>query len=352
MIAPQEPASREPADPTTAALRAELRRLAQGYTATQLIYAAAKLGLADRLADGPATGEELAAQTGAVPDRLTRVLRGLATLGIVNHGDDDRFSLTLLGEGLRSDVPGSLQTYALITGDEWYPAWGDLMYTIMTGEPAFERVFDASMFEYYRSQPEASERFNERMVTATTESARSVAQSYDFSGFQRIVDVGGGRGVLLATLLQEYPHLTGAVFELPHVVAEAEDFLREAGVADRCDVIGGDFFVSVPEGADGYLLSMILHDWEDDDALRILERCRDAMSPGSRLLMLETLLPERVEGPHYAVDLDLLMMVLLGGRERTESQYRALIEQAGLGFVGVIPTNSSRGASLIEAIKR
>jgi hypothetical protein len=351
MTEPNEPGLSEAADPEAAARRAELRRLTQGYTATQLIYAAAKLGLPDLLAEGPASGELLAQRIGVVPDRLTRVLRGLATLGIVAHDDDDRFSLTPLGEGLRRDAPGSMQTFALLSGEERYAAWGQLMHTIMTGEPAFERVFDMPMFTFYQSHPDASSRFNERMVLVTTENARAVAQAYDFSCFEHIVDIGGGRGVLLATVLRAYPSLRGTVFDLPHLVEEAGAFLAQAGVDGRSNVEEGDFFVSVTAGADCYLLSMIIHDWDDEDALRILTRCCEAMHSGSRLLLLEVLSPERVKGPDYRVDLDLLMMVLLDGRERTESQYRALIERAGLTYLGVIPINSSSGATLIEAMK-
>lgn len=333
----------------TAEVRHRLRELLMAFTRSQLVFVAAQLGLADHLARGPLTAPELATLSGSHPDALHRLLRGLATIGVVTDEGDGTFALTPLGDALRADRPGSLRDIAVAAAEEWYPAWGELRATVQDGETAFVRVHGMPFFEWMQAHPAQAARFNRRMTLQSAETAAAVLAVYDARALRQVVDVGGGQGVFLATLLRALPTVRGLLFDLPHVVPEARAYLDEAGVGGRCEVIGGDFFTAVPAGADTYLLSQVLHDWDDAACLRILRHIREAMAPGGRVLAIEAVLPERVTGPSFAVDQDLLMMVLVGGRERTKAQYAALFAAAGLNLTQVIPTGSARDASVLEA---
>ncbi len=334
---------------TTRTDRIRLRDLLYGFTRTQILHTAVRFGLADHLAEGPLTPDELAARVGADPDALARVLRGLAAMGVVAELEDRRHALTPFGEGLLPSAEGSLHGLASLVGAEYHAAWGRLPDAVRDGRPGFDLAFGRPLFDHLGEHPEASDRFNRWMVAATGVTAAAVVAAYDFSPFSRVVDVGGGYGALLTAVLRAFPGPSGVLFDLPAVVAEARPHLAAAGVADRCDVIGGDFFESVPAGGDAYLLSQILHDWDDERCIRILTNIRRAMAPAGRVLAVEVVLPEKVTGPSFAVDQDLMMLVVTGGRERTEADYGRLFAKAGLALRRVIPTTSPRDARIIEA---
>ena len=325
-----------------------LLRMMTGYWISKALNVAAELGVADLLRDGPRSSDELAGACGAHPAALYRLLRALAGVGVFTELDGRRFALTPLAELLRSDVPGSMRALARMYGSEQYRAWDGLLESVRTGEPAFDRTFGASYFDYLGRNPDAGAVFNEAMTGWTTQVADAVVEAYDFTGVNTVVDVGGGHGLLLATILRAHPSMRGALFDLPHVVAGAGPLLEAAGVADRCVTVGGDFFASVPEGGDAYLLAQILHDWDDERCRPILENCRRAMRPDGRVLVVEQVLPPANE-PSLGKWLDLHMLVLLTGRERTEAEYGALLEAAELELTRVIPTSS--GAGIVEAVR-
>ncbi|MHB8577389.1 MAG: methyltransferase [Dehalococcoidia bacterium] len=315
------------------------------YGSAQVVHVAAQLGLADLLADGPRRIEELAAATSTHAPSLARLLRMLAALGIIAEDSDGRISLTAYGTPLRRGVPGSVRDRVLFLAGDWYwRSWGELLYSVRTGEPAFDHVFGTSNFAYWEREPEVGAIhdafFSETARTVTP----SLVAAYDYSRFGTIADIGGNEGPLLAAILMANPGLRGILFDLPHVVAGAPAVLAAAGVADRCMIVGGDFFTAVPAGADVYLLKYIIHDWDDERALSILRRCRAAMDVGATLLLIEQLLPERFETGKAAVPaarVDLLMLVLSpGGRERTVAQFRGLLAAAGFALQQVIPTGS------------
>lgn len=315
-----------------------LTQMINGYWVTQSLHVAARLGIADLLADGPKTVEALAQSSGAEPRSLYRLLRALASLGVFAETADGQFTLTPLAEPLRSDVPGSLRGVAIYSGDpEHYRAWGDLYYSVTSGDRAFDHVFGARVFDYMAGHPDVAQTFDRAMIGYTTEGARAVVANYDFSGLAHIVDVAGGQGTLLAEILKANPTARGTLFEMPHVIERAGAFLAAQGVGDRCTLTAGDFFQSVPEGGDAYLLKWIMHDWEDELAVAILRNCRRAMGPGARLLLAEAVIPPGND-PFFGKLMDLNMLVMTGGSERTEAEFRALLATAGFELTAVVPT--------------
>ena len=330
-------------DPTSPA--EELLQLISSYTSAQVVHVAAKLRLADLLAGGPRSVEDLAVATDTHAPSLARLVRALAALGIVAEAGDGRIALTALGYPLRSDTSDSIRDAVLFLVGEWaWRPWGDLLYSVRTGEPAFDRIFCMSNFEYWEHNPEAGAIYDAFFLTMARAANGPIIAAYDFSRFATVVDVGGSTGALLAQILRGHPTTRGVLFDLPHVVAGAEQVLAEAGVADRCAVIGGSFFDSVPPGGDAYLLKYIIHGWDDERAVAILRRCREAMASGSVLLLVEQVLPEHLEAGAAAqglARLDLQMLVLTpGGRERTEQEFRSLLWGAGFDLQKVIPTAS------------
>lgn len=326
----------------------QLSRMLQGYRYSQLIYVAAKLGIADLLKDGPKHSDELAGSVGAEAQALKRFLRGLVRLGVVVEGQDGRFALTSLGVYLRAGVPGSLYEVAILIGEVLYPAWGDLLHTVRTGKTAFEYAFGMKLFQYLSQNPETGERFNNFMVSLTTDIAEAVVEAYNFLPFDRIVDVGGGYGVLISAILKANPHLAGILFDIPAVITDVGQHIEAAGLADRCEAIAGDCLVSVPDGGDVYLISQVLHVWDDEHCLRVLKNCRTAIKERGTLLVIEQVMPEPVDRSTGAVSMDLMMMMLTGGRERTENDYRTLFTSTGFQLARIIPTQTNR--SIIEAI--
>ena len=330
---------------------AELSRLVGGFRVSQAIHVVAELGVPDLLADGPKGVEALAAGVGADEGALFRVLRLLAGAGLFEEVAPRRFALTPLGAGLRDDVPGSLRPLArhlpAVPGSR---AWGELLHSVRTGEPGFARAHGMGSFDYYRAHPEAAAGFNRAMTGNTAQSGDALARAYDFAGIGRLVDVGGGHGLLLATILRAYPALRGVLFDAPEVVAGAAPALAEAGVADRCEVVGGDFFAAVPPGGDAYLLRQIVHDWDDARATGILANCRRALPAAGRVLVVERALAPDYRQALPVLQLDLQMLVITGGKQRTEAEYGALFAAADLRLRAVVPLGDPLGFSVFEGV--
>ena len=290
---------------------------------------------------------ELAARTGTDASSLQRVLRALASVGVFTEAAPGSYGLTPLAELLRSGTPDSMRALAIMYAEEQYRAWGDLLHSVRTGQPAFDHQFGMDLFDYFRENPGADQVFNEAMTGWTNQLVSAVLDVYDFAPFHTIVDVGGSYGTLLAAILQRNPSARGILFDQPHVVAVAGEQLSAAGVADRCTTVGGDFFVEVPPGGDAYVLAQILHDWDDERCVTILERCRRAIAEDGKLVVVELVLPEGEE-PFFGKWLDLHMLVMLGGRERTAAAYDSLFRAAGFALTSVTPT--APGQSVIEAV--
>lgn len=324
-----------------------LLQMMTGYWVSQAVYVAAKLGIADLLADGPVSCDDLAAATHTHAPSLQRVLRALASVRVFSEVTPGHFALTPLAALLRSGTPDSMRSLAITYNEEQYRTWGDLLHSVRTGEPAFEHQFGMGIFEYFAQNPEPARIFNEAMTAWTHQVADAVVGTYDFSPFATVVDVGGGHGTLLAAILRSNPATRGILFDLPHVVAGAEEFLTAAGVADRCTRIGGDFFAAVPTGGGAYVLAQILHDWDDDRCVAILTRCREVMPDYGKLLVVELVLPPGGE-PFFGKWLDLHMLVMAGGRERTAAEYGKLLRAAGFELARVAPTLA--GASIVEGV--
>jgi hypothetical protein len=307
---------------------------------SQSISAAAKLGIADLLAGGPRTLEELARETDCDARTLHRVLRAIATVGVFAELPDGRIALTPLAEYLRSDVPGTMRHMAIMTGEDfmWRP-YGHLLHTLRTGEQAFEHVYGERIFDYMERHPQLEAVFNNAMTAFTEESADEIAIDLDLTGARIVADVGGGHGHLVASLLGANPGLTGILFDRPHVVDGAGPVLGRTGVTDRVTCVGGDFFRAVPPGADAYVLRTVLHDWSDDECVQILRNVRTALDgrPGGRLVILETVVSPGNEWD-FGKLMDIEMLVNVGGQERTEDEWRALLERSGFRLEGVEPT--------------
>lgn len=319
-------------------LREVLREQIMGFRTTQMIHVAAKLGLADLLAAGPRPVEELAAMAGAEPQALHRLLRALASLGIFAEDPAGDFVLTPQAELLRSDVQGSLRDVALLYGEDWlWQAYGNMTHSVRTGAPAFTKTHGQPFYGYLHAHPRAAARFNAAMTGFSSHETAAILEAYDFSDVRSVVDIGGGHGALLAALLRAHPQMSGTLFDLPSVLAGAASVLGEMG--ERARTVAGDFFDEAPAGADLYVMKSVLHNWDDTDAQRILSTCRAAMAPEARLLVIERVVPDG-NAPSEAKLFDINMLVVAGGRERTEPEYRRLLEQAGLALTRVGGTRS------------
>ncbi|WP_253816301.1 methyltransferase [Myxococcus xanthus] len=334
--------------PPPAAL--QMTQMVYGFWVSRSLQIMAELELADTIGDAPKTVEELAEASGTHAPTLRRLLRLLSGLGVlVKDESTQRWALTELGGMLRKDNPGSVYGSLRAHGHilSWQ-AWGDLATALKTGKPTVEKFMGDTFFNYMTTHPDVAAIFNGSMAAYQTLNAPAVVNGYDFSSARSIVDVGGGTGMLLTHILKANPGVRGTVFEMPHVAEEARERIAEQGLSPRCDVVAGDFFERiVPEGKDVYILSQILHDWDDEQSLRILKGIRAAMRPDSRLLIVETVLPgDNV--PHFGNLYDLAMLVLVGGRERTGPEYTALLEKAGLRLSNVFPTTMP--PSVVEAV--
>lgn len=329
--------------------RSPLLDLVFGYMPAQMLHAAAELRVADALADGPRTSAELAEETGTHAPSLYRLLRGLTALGVVDQKERDLFALTAEGQRLRTGVPGSIRSLILLfCGPDVWRTWGDMTETLRTGEYAWKRVTGRTSFEFFESHAELAATFNEAMSEHTRAVAPGVIEAHDFARYGTVADLGGGDGTLLAAILRANPGVRGMLVDLPSGLKAAPE--RLADVADRAEIVPGDFFESVPAGADAYVLKSVIHDWDDEKAAEILRNCRAAMDPGARLLLLEQVMPEMVTPETEGiVRNDLNMLVSTGGRERTEGEFRDLLE--GTGFTGVTLTGplSPSAYRVIEA---
>jgi hypothetical protein len=329
-----------------------LRHLSTGFWVSQAIAVVADLGIAEHLKDGPKTCAELASAVGAHVDALYRLLRGTASVGVFAEDAQGRFVLTPLASLLLVEGPQSWRAAALMSGQAWiWQAWGALAHSVKTGQPAFEHVFGVDFDTYLAQHDEAGNVFQGFMNVATAEEAMAVSPVYDFSGLHRVVDVGGGRGALLAAVLKANPRLRGVLFDAPHVVAGAQSTLETQGVTDRCEVVGGDFFESLPTGGDAYMLKWILVSWDDEQSVTILQNCRHAMGSQGRLLVIERIIPPGNE-PFFGKLADLNLLVMYKGRHRTEREYRSLFARAGFELTRIIPTHSPTEFSVIEGIPR
>lgn len=324
--------------------------LSQGQIISGTLALAAELGIADHLADGPRSSAELAQVTSTHPRSLYRLLRLLCSVGVFTEIQPDSFAQTPLSECLRTGVPGSMRSWLRMIGlKNRYQMQAEALHSLKTGEPVFERVTGMGFFEYHAAHPEEGEIFNQAMNDMGEGVAAAVASSYDFSGVGKVIDVGGGHGTLIAAIMRKYPQMTGILFDMPHVADRARESIASAGLARRCEVLGGDFFKSVPAGCDAYLLRWIIHDWDHEQAVAILRNCRQAMGASSRLLLIEMVLPTGNEF-HPGKLLDYIMLISLGGQERTQEEYDSLLREADLRLNKVAPTGSQM--SVIEALPR
>jgi hypothetical protein len=318
-----------------------------GHWTARLVQVAAKLNLADLLKDGPRTADQLAAIAGVRTPELYRVLRALASVGVFAETKNQRFKLTPLAVTLQTVVPGSMRTSAIMLNADWqWDAWQQLLYGIETGEVPFVKAHGMSVFEYLEKHPEDLAVFHESTTGLTNP---AIAAAYKFSKFRTLVDVGGGHGSLLATILKAHPKLNGVLFDQPSVIAGARNdrHVTAKGIAKRCTLESGDFFTSVPKGADAYILKYILHDWNDERSVGILTNCRTAMNENSRVLVVDSVIPPGND-PGYVKLLDIEMLII-GGRERTKTDFAAIFRKAGLKLTRVLPTKSP--LSIVEGVR-
>jgi precorrin-6B methylase 2 len=331
-----------------AELAAQLRDLTCGLWLSQSIAVAAKLRIADLLGPGPMSVEELARKTETQARPLYRLLRALASHGIFEEQPDGRFGLTPLAELLKSSAH-SLRGWAILLGQpDFHRAWDELMYSLKTGKPAYNHVFGTSLWDRLSSDPEEAAIFNEALTAYTAQVAQAVVTAYDFRPFQKLVDVGAGHGTLMATILAATPGLAGVAFDMAHAADGARKTLEAAGLARRCEVATGDFFIAVPEGGDAYLLSHVIHDWSDERALAIFRNCRRVMRSQSKLLLVEAVMPPG-NAAFFGKLLDMQMLVATDeGMERTEVEYRSLLDAGGFKLQRVIPTASD--VSIVESV--
>ena len=318
--------------------RDRLRQMLPDIRLIQMIYVASKLKIADLLSKGPINVEDIAIASKVHAPTLYRLLRALASLGIFREIESGRFELTDLAELLRSDVPGSMRTEALWLGEPWrWRPFGELLYSVRTGQPAFPYVFGQKMFDYLIENPEADAIFNRSMTEMTISQGAAVADIYDFCQANMVIDIGGGHGALISEILNRYPLAQGTIFDLPDVVEGAGNLLSTAGVLDRCKLVGGSIFEEMPKGGDIYILKHIIHDWDDEHALLILRNCHAAMENDSTLLLIEWVIPPGND-LHHGKIVDLEMLTLFGSQERTEEEYQQLLSKAGFALKSIIPT--------------
>jgi orsellinic acid C2-O-methyltransferase len=318
---------------------------------SQAACVAAELRIADLLAGGPKRVDELAKAAGCHAPSLARFMRALTSFEICVERNDGSFELTPMGSLLRADAPNSLRSWTIMWGKHQWPVWGNLLFSVRTGESARKLVRGTEGFEHLARNPETAAVFNEAMVEITRFAVSEVVRAYDFTGSRRIVDVGGGYGDLLAAILKAFPQTRGAVFDMPHALDGARQRAEKAGVADRCEFVAGDFFESVPRGSDVYVLKNIIHDWNDERSAVVLRNCRKAMSQDAKLLLVERIFPARVEASEAHQDFaraDLNMLLGPGGHERTETEFRNLLGAAGFGAIRIIPTATD--FSIIESV--
>ena len=323
-------------------------QLISGFWISRAIYVVAKLGIPDLLVSSPKTSQELANATGTHAKSLQRIMRALLSVGVFAEGPNRSFALNPISETLRTNVPGSVRWFAISElGEEHYPAWGELMHSVKTGGIAFDKAFGMDIWEFFRVHPENAELFNNSMSTMTAMANEEILKNYDFSSIERIVDVGGGHGGLITSILKANPGMRGILFDAESVVSGAREKLDAAGLAQRCETVAGNFFKSVPEGGDAYIMKWIIHDWDDERSKTILKNCRRVINSKGRLLIVDVVIPESNE-PHFGKFIDLNMLVMTGGLERTEREFRQLLDESGFKLTRVVPTQTP--FSIIESV--
>lgn len=325
----------------------KLLQMISGSWVAQSLYAAAKLSIADLLKDGTRHIDQLALIVGADVQSLYRLMRALSSIGVFVEVEDKCFGLTSIGETLQIDHPHSLRALAILWGEEQFEAWSNIIASIMTGQCAYEYRTQTKFFDYLNENAQAAKTFNEAMISYSQQIHNSVVDAYDFSECSKVVDVGGGHGSLIHSILRANPHLEGILFDAPHAIEGAKQYISNTEVSNRCELVAGDFFKLVPSGGDVYILSVIIHDWDDEHSIAILKNCRHAMGKNGKLLLVEMVIPPGNE-PYFGKWLDLHMLVMHGGRERNEAEYRAILEVAGFKLTNIIPTKFL--PSVIEAI--
>lgn len=324
-------------------------QMVHSYWTFQIIYVAAKLSIADLLKNGPLSCDKLASSTGTHARSLYRLMRALASVGVFAENKQGDFTLTPLGSCLMSDVPDSIRAAAIMLGEEHYRAWGDILHSIRTGSSAFKHLYGMNIFEYYSQNPEPSKIFSEAMTSVSVIEDTAITEGYDFSKIQKLVDVGGGHGSLIASILKSNPMMKGVLFDQPSVIEGAKHLLEKQGVFSRCELVGGDFFQTVPAGGNAYILKHIIHDWDDERSLTILKHCYQAMVENDLLLVVEQVIPPG-NNPFMGKLHDINMLIMSdGGCERTEAEYRTLFERAGFKLTKIFPTQSD--ANVIEGIR-
>ena len=337
---------------TAEAHRGALLTMMFGFYPAQVLHTAARLGIAEFLADGPLDLRVLAARLDAHQPSLHRLLRALVLFGVLEE-TNDRYALTDRGQLLRDGTSSSIRNLTMLFGcDEVWRSWGQLEYSIRTGKPSWDHVLGQDNFEYLETHPELNAVFNRAMGEGSRAAAPGVVGAHDFSDASVVVDVGGGNGTLIAAILQAHPHLRGVLFDLPSGAETAESVLAAAGVVDRCDVVKGDFFSSVVEGGDTYVIKSVIHDWDDERSVTILEHCRKAMPDDGTLLLVEPIMPESVAGTNEAWGMimsDLNMLAVALGKERTEREFTDLLGSAGFKLQAVTPCGPPTGFSVMAA---
>ncbi len=327
----------------------QIAQMLTGYWVSQMIYVAAKLDLAGLLKNGPRSADDLARATSTHPRSLYRLLRGLASLGVFVEGEAKQFSMTPTAAALLDGVPGSQRAMALMTGEEHYLSWSELLYCVQTGKIGFEKLYGMRPFDFLSTHPEQGAIFDAAMTSVHGKESPAALAAYDFSSIKLLVDVGGGNGSLISATLEKHPALRGILFDLAPVIERSVRNLERAGLSGRCQCIAGSFFESLPPGADAYMLRHIIHDWSDDESVTILRNCRQAIGTNAagRVLVLETVIPPGND-PMFGKLLDLNMLVIPGGLERTESEYRELFAAAGFRLSRIVPTATE--ISVIEGL--
>ena len=324
-------------------------QLITGGWISQIIYVAAKLGIADLLATEAKSVDELAGETGVEAKSLYRVLRALASLGIFAEGESRRFKQTPGSSCLQSEVQGSMRAMAILFGEDWhYRPWGDVLHSVSTGQSAFKHSFGLPLFPYLAQDEVAAKVFDEAMTSGSAPANDAIAAACDFPLTGELVDIGGGHGSLIRTFLRLNPKLQGTLFDQPSVIEGARPHFEAAQLAERCKLVGGNFFESVPAGGDAYLLKFIIHDWDDEAAIKILSNIRRAVTWRVRILVVENVIPAG-NRPSFGKLQDVEMLVITGGRERTEAEFRILFDTAGFKLTRVIATKSSM--SIVEGVK-
>lgn len=327
---------------------AQLMQMIFAFMTTQAISVAARLSLADLLKDGAKSADELAQASGTQARPLYRLLRALASVGIFAEDDAGLFKLTPLAQPLRSDTPDSLRDFSIFIGADWHwRAWGDLFDSVQSGQPAFEKIYGQAFFEYLGENTGPAQVFNDAMTSISTAASTAVVDGYDFIGINKLVDVGGGHGMLLSSILEKYPQMSGILIDAPSVIPGTKEAIEARGLSGRCEAVGGDFFASVPAGGDAYIMKHIIHDWNDERASTLLQCCRRQMPPEGKLLVVEMVIPEG-NAPSFGKLMDLEMLVLLRSFERTEAEYGELFNRSGFKLTRIVPTKSAY--SVIEGV--